>query len=123
MNSLPLLETTASLNGPTGPFCLYRHAAHHLGHPVAVKLRIIPNGGGQKFGIEHPGFGFNHLNPVPTANRLRVRRGQNFGPQRHLQKFQAGNIGAQIGQFVGRAKTVHEGSRQVVAVLGLIAHR
>ena len=123
MNSLPLLETTVPLNGPTGSLCLYRHAAHHLSHPVAVKLRIVPNGGGQKFGIKHPRFGYKHLDPVPAANRLRVRRGQDFGPQRCLQQFQAGNIGAQVGQFVSRAKAVHEGSRQVVAVLGLIAHR
>ena len=123
MNSLPLHQTATPLNGPTGTFCLHRQAAQDLGHAVAVKLRIIANGGGQQFGIKHPRFGFNHLNPMPSANCLRIGRSKNFGPQSGLQQFQAGNISAQVGQFVGRAKAVHHRSVSVADATKMPVHR
>ena len=110
MNRLPPRITTALLNRPAGAICLNRQATNNLGYAVAVKPGIVTNSGGQKLGVKHPRFGFKHLNAVPPANGLGIRRGQNSGPQRRFKQFQTGNIGAQIGQFVGGAKTVHGGS-------------
>lgn len=121
MNRVPLRKMTAVLNWPAGALCLNRHTANNLGDAVAVKAGIITNSGGQKLCIKHPHFGLKHLNAVPPTNGLGIRRGQNSGPQCRLKQFKAGNIGAQIGQFVGGAKAVHGGSFGVTLVVDLPA--